>query len=34
MAGEKAGSKGAKAEQPGVRVVVPEEFATLVAAFL
>ncbi|MBT2226846.1 NAD-dependent DNA ligase LigA [Nonomuraea sp. NEAU-A123] len=34
VAGEKAGSKRAKAEQLGVRIVTPEEFAELVAAYL
>ncbi|MEV6155800.1 NAD-dependent DNA ligase LigA [Nonomuraea sp. NPDC052129] len=33
VAGEKAGSKRAKAEQLGVRIVTPEEFAELVAAY-
>ncbi|MEV1244292.1 NAD-dependent DNA ligase LigA [Nonomuraea sp. NPDC050022] len=34
VAGEKAGSKRAKAEQLGVRIVTPEEFAELVAAYI
>ncbi|GGW54514.1 DNA ligase 2 [Streptomyces griseoloalbus] len=34
VAGEGAGSKRAKAEQLGVRLATPDEFATLVAAFL
>ncbi|MFI7286240.1 NAD-dependent DNA ligase LigA [Streptomyces anulatus] len=34
VAGEKAGSKRAKAEDLGVRIAVPEEFAELVGAFL
>ncbi|MGI5271482.1 NAD-dependent DNA ligase LigA [Nonomuraea sp. CA-218870] len=34
VAGEKAGSKRAKAESLGVRIVTPEEFAELVAALL
>ncbi|MFB7375851.1 NAD-dependent DNA ligase LigA [Kitasatospora purpeofusca] len=34
VAGEKAGSKRAKAEELGVRIVAPEEFADLVAAYL
>ncbi|WP_433469353.1 NAD-dependent DNA ligase LigA [Spirillospora sp. CA-128828] len=34
VAGEKAGSKKAKAEKLGVEVVTPEEFAARVAAFL
>ncbi|MGW1230380.1 NAD-dependent DNA ligase LigA [Streptomyces sp. NPDC002530] len=34
VAGEKAGSKRAKAEDLGVRISDPEEFAALVAAFL
>ncbi|GAB1819046.1 NAD-dependent DNA ligase LigA [Herbidospora sp. RD11066] len=34
VAGEKAGSKRAKAEGLGVRIATPEEFAELVAAFL
>ncbi|GAA3202374.1 NAD-dependent DNA ligase LigA [Nonomuraea helvata] len=34
VAGEKAGSKRAKAESLGVRVATPEEFAELVAALL
>jgi DNA ligase (NAD+) len=34
VAGEKAGSKRAKAETLGVRIVSPEEFATQVSAFL
>ncbi|MEU7828520.1 NAD-dependent DNA ligase LigA [Nonomuraea sp. NPDC049129] len=33
VAGEKAGSKRAKAKQLGVRIVTPEEFAELVAAY-
>ncbi|MEU4700577.1 NAD-dependent DNA ligase LigA [Nonomuraea dietziae] len=33
VAGEKAGSKRSKAETLGVRIVTPEEFADLVAAF-
>ncbi|MFA1543160.1 NAD-dependent DNA ligase LigA [Actinomadura monticuli] len=34
VAGEKAGSKKAKAEKLGVEIVTPEEFAARVAAFL
>ncbi|MET8936324.1 NAD-dependent DNA ligase LigA [Streptomyces rubiginosohelvolus] len=34
VAGEKAGSKRTKAEDLGVRIAVPEEFAELVGAFL
>ncbi|GGV28007.1 DNA ligase 2 [Actinomadura cremea] len=34
VAGEKAGSKRAKAEKLGVEIVTPEEFAARVAAFL
>ncbi|MGW0807810.1 NAD-dependent DNA ligase LigA [Nonomuraea sp. NPDC002799] len=34
VAGEKAGSKWAKAESLGVRIVTPEEFADQVSAFL
>ncbi|MGW4403525.1 NAD-dependent DNA ligase LigA [Nonomuraea sp. NPDC004702] len=34
VAGEKAGSKRAKAESLGVRMVTPEEFAELVSSFL
>jgi len=34
VAGEKAGSKRAKAEELGVRIVSPEEFADLVAFHL
>ncbi|MBM7439848.1 NAD-dependent DNA ligase LigA [Streptomyces sp. HB132] len=34
VAGEKAGSKRAKAEDLGVRIAAPEEFAELVEAFL
>nr|BFE79700.1 NAD-dependent DNA ligase LigA [Planobispora longispora] len=34
VAGEKAGSKRAKAEDLGVRIVTPEEFADMVEAFL
>ncbi|MER5355727.1 NAD-dependent DNA ligase LigA [Kitasatospora sp. NPDC002551] len=34
VAGEKAGSKRAKAEELGVRIVAPEEFADLVATYL
>jgi DNA ligase (NAD+) len=34
VAGEKAGSKKAKAENLGVKIVTPEEFAALVADFL
>ncbi|MBK3557584.1 NAD-dependent DNA ligase LigA [Streptomyces sp. MBT56] len=34
VAGDKAGSKRAKAEDLGVRIAVPEEFAELVGAFL
>ncbi|GAA2886795.1 NAD-dependent DNA ligase LigA [Streptosporangium fragile] len=34
VAGEKAGSKQAKAESLGVRIVTPEEFAGMVAGFL
>ncbi|MGW8781353.1 NAD-dependent DNA ligase LigA [Streptomyces sp. NPDC055796] len=34
VAGEKAGSKRTKAEELGIRILDPEEFATLVAALL
>ncbi|WP_329485792.1 NAD-dependent DNA ligase LigA [Kitasatospora sp. NBC_01246] len=34
VAGEKAGSKRAKAEELGIRILTPEEFATLVADHL
>ncbi|WP_440088529.1 BRCT domain-containing protein [Streptosporangium sp. LJ11] len=34
VAGEKAGSKRAKAESLGVRIVGPEEFAALVGPFI
>ncbi|MEU1423690.1 NAD-dependent DNA ligase LigA [Kitasatospora sp. NPDC005751] len=34
VAGEKAGSKRAKAEELGIRILAPEEFATLVADHL
>ncbi|MFJ7907200.1 NAD-dependent DNA ligase LigA [Kitasatospora sp. NPDC096204] len=34
VAGEKAGSKRAKAEELGIRILTPEEFATLVASHL
>jgi len=34
VAGEGAGSKRAKAEQFGVRLATPDEFAALVAGFL
>ncbi len=34
VAGEKAGSKPAKAESLGVRIATPEEFAELVTSFL
>ncbi|WP_049567841.1 NAD-dependent DNA ligase LigA [Nonomuraea sp. SBT364] len=34
VAGEKAGSKRAKAESLGVEIITPDEFASLVAAFL
>ncbi|MFE7593793.1 BRCT domain-containing protein, partial [Kitasatospora sp. NPDC057512] len=34
VAGEKAGSKRAKAEELGIRILTPEDFATLVAAHL
>ncbi|NUP02967.1 MAG: NAD-dependent DNA ligase LigA, partial [Nonomuraea sp.] len=34
VAGEKAGSKRAKAESLGVRIATPEEFAELVAELL
>lgn len=34
VAGEKAGSKRAKAESLGVRVVGPEEFAGLIGPFI
>ncbi|MFD5345471.1 BRCT domain-containing protein, partial [Streptomyces anulatus] len=34
VAGEKAGSKRTKAEDLGVRIAVPEEFAELVGGFL
>lgn len=34
VAGEKAGSKRTKAEELGIRILTPEEFATLVAALL
>ncbi|WP_336206676.1 NAD-dependent DNA ligase LigA [Nonomuraea sp. LPB2021202275-12-8] len=34
VAGEKAGSKRTKAESLGVEVITPDEFATVVAAFL
>ncbi|MGH3243958.1 MAG: BRCT domain-containing protein, partial [Spirillospora sp.] len=34
VAGEKAGSKKAKAEQFGIEITTPEEFASRVTAFL
>jgi DNA ligase (NAD+) len=34
VAGEKAGSKKARAERLGLEIVTPEEFAARVAAFL
>ncbi len=34
VAGEKAGSKRTKAEELGIRILAPEEFAALVAGFL
>jgi DNA ligase (NAD+) len=34
VAGEKAGSKRAKAEDLGVRIAPPGEFAELISAFL
>lgn len=34
VAGEKAGSKRAKAEDLGIRIAAPDEFAELVAVFL
>ncbi|MFJ8044087.1 NAD-dependent DNA ligase LigA [Kitasatospora sp. NPDC096147] len=34
VAGEKAGSKRTKAEELGIRILTPEDFATLVADFL
>ncbi|GHI74732.1 hypothetical protein Sspor_02930 [Streptomyces spororaveus] len=34
VAGEKAGSKRTKAEEPGIRILGPEEFAVLVADLL
>ncbi len=34
VAGEKAGSKRAKAESLGVEIITPDDFATVVAAFL
>ncbi|MFE3451668.1 BRCT domain-containing protein [Nonomuraea sp. NPDC059194] len=34
VAGEKAGSKRAKAESLGVRIASPDEFAALVGEFL
>ncbi|OPC84710.1 hypothetical protein B4N89_00120 [Embleya scabrispora] len=34
VAGDKAGSKRAKAEGLGIRIVTPEEFTTLVAPLL
>ncbi|MEU8510946.1 NAD-dependent DNA ligase LigA [Kitasatospora sp. NPDC048722] len=34
VAGEKAGSKRAKAEELGIRILTPEEFAAVVAEFL
>jgi DNA ligase (NAD+) len=34
VAGENAGSKRAKAEDLGIRLATPDEFATLVADYL